>query len=154
MPNPRLPSQADVEAHELTHLPFRNWCRHCVAARGKELAHHKQTKDRVVPEFHMDYCFPGDKHGVAPLTVIVMRERLTRMTMASLVTRKGAVAEVAERICHFFKEAGSEHTDIILKNDQEEAIEALAKEVGRKRRALGQGKIIPEESPKAQRVTV
>ena len=30
----------EVEQHELTHLPFRNWCRHCVRAKGKESPHH------------------------------------------------------------------------------------------------------------------
>ena len=34
-----LPSGAEVEQHELTHLPFRNWCRHCVHAKGKESPH-------------------------------------------------------------------------------------------------------------------
>ena len=31
---PVLPSEAEVEQHELTHLLFRNWCRHCVRAKG------------------------------------------------------------------------------------------------------------------------
>ena len=30
------PSEAEVEQHELTHLPFRSWCRHCVHDKGKE----------------------------------------------------------------------------------------------------------------------
>ena len=34
-----LPSEAEVEEHELTHLPFRNWCRHCVRAKCKESQH-------------------------------------------------------------------------------------------------------------------
>ena len=36
--NPVEPSQAEKEEHEMTHLPFRNWCRHCVRGRGKEAA--------------------------------------------------------------------------------------------------------------------
>ena len=62
------------------------------------MAHQKQSKERIVPEFHMDYCFPGDKDGVAPLTILVVRERLTRMTMASVVGRKGADEAVAARV--------------------------------------------------------
>ena len=32
---PVLPSESEVEQHELTHLPFRRWCRHCVSrAKG------------------------------------------------------------------------------------------------------------------------
>ena len=30
------PSEAEVEQHELTHLPFRNWCRHCVRAKARK----------------------------------------------------------------------------------------------------------------------
>ena len=34
---PVLPREAEVEAtRELTDLPFRSWCRHCVRAKGKE----------------------------------------------------------------------------------------------------------------------
>ena len=28
MQDPKMPSQAEIEEHELTHLPFRSWCRH------------------------------------------------------------------------------------------------------------------------------
>ena len=28
--DPALPSQAEVDAHMLTHVPFRSWCEHCV----------------------------------------------------------------------------------------------------------------------------
>ena len=33
---PVLPCEAEVDQHELTHLPFRNWCRHCVRAQSTE----------------------------------------------------------------------------------------------------------------------
>ena len=39
MNSPGKPSAAEVEEHCLTHLPFRNWCRHCVRGRGKEASH-------------------------------------------------------------------------------------------------------------------
>ena len=28
--NPQLPSKEEVEEHNMTHLPFRSWCQHCV----------------------------------------------------------------------------------------------------------------------------
>ena len=43
-----LPSESEVEQHELTHLPFRNWCRHCVRAKGKESPHHEASLGRRV----------------------------------------------------------------------------------------------------------
>ena len=41
MMDPKLPCQAEVEQHCLTHVPYRNWCRHCVRGRGKEAAQKK-----------------------------------------------------------------------------------------------------------------
>ena len=29
IPKPMLPSRVDREKHELTHLPYQTWCRHC-----------------------------------------------------------------------------------------------------------------------------
>ena len=37
--DPHLPSKDEVEEHNLTHLPVRNWCKHCMRGRGKHLAH-------------------------------------------------------------------------------------------------------------------
>ena len=39
MVDPRLPTEAEVAYHELTHLPYRNWCPICVRAKGKDLDH-------------------------------------------------------------------------------------------------------------------
>jgi len=40
------PSDAEIRAHNLTHLPFRSWCPHCV--RGKAVAgvHRRKEQDR------------------------------------------------------------------------------------------------------------
>ena len=53
MPMPKLPSDAEVAAHNLTHLPYRSWCPHCVAARRPK-SHHlfirvQLAKDRSSP---------------------------------------------------------------------------------------------------------
>ena len=34
--DPREPTEEERKEHELTHLPFRNWCGHCIRGRGKE----------------------------------------------------------------------------------------------------------------------
>ena len=62
--DPKLPSEEDVRQHYLTHLPFRNWCPHCVRGRGKEMDHQKRDSgEHSMPEYHVDYCFPGDADG-------------------------------------------------------------------------------------------
>ena len=63
--DPRLPSQNEVDEHNLTHLPYRNWCPHCVRGRGKDLDHRRAVDDeRKIREFSFDYFFPGDERGV------------------------------------------------------------------------------------------
>ena len=31
---PYTPTRAEVYEHEVTHLPYRSWCKHCVHGRG------------------------------------------------------------------------------------------------------------------------
>ena len=39
MLDPRKPTQTEIEEHDLTHLPYRNWCSICVKSKGKDLDH-------------------------------------------------------------------------------------------------------------------
>jgi len=34
--DPKEPTAEERRMHDLTHMPFRSWCRHCVRGRGKE----------------------------------------------------------------------------------------------------------------------
>ena len=49
--DPQRPCQKDVDAHELTHLPFRKWCPHCMRGRGKEMPRQRQAVDKKL-ELH------------------------------------------------------------------------------------------------------
>ena len=92
MLNPPLPSTEEVEEHNLTHLPFRNWCSHCVRGTGRSADYRVHQRDDGLPELHMDYCFLGTD-GEATETVLVVRERPHRMTMSTIVPMKGASVE-------------------------------------------------------------
>ena len=75
--NPMLPSKADVEAHNLTHATYRNWCPVCVKARGREDAHAraKEPKDggESMPCLGMDYEYFGDaENDSARVTALVL----------------------------------------------------------------------------------
>ena len=84
MQDPKLPTKLEVEEHNLTHLPFRSWCRHCVRGRGRELPHLRTVEDPAVHEFHFDWAFPGEEGGEKTLAVLVGRVRGERMTMSSI----------------------------------------------------------------------
>ena len=62
MPEPILPSKTAVDAHNLTHWPYRSWCPHCVAARRPN-SHHRRNKSstrRTTPLIVADNCFVRD----------------------------------------------------------------------------------------------
>ena len=42
--DPKEPTQREREEHEVTFMPYRNWCRQCVRGRGKEEACRKVEK--------------------------------------------------------------------------------------------------------------
>ena len=148
MLDPLMPRDAEVREHKLTHLPFRSWCRHCVRGRGKEMPHFKTKDERGVPEFHLDFAFMGDEQDPGKtVPMVVVRERDTRMTMAAAVPSKSTGNYIAKRVAAFFKEAGCESGDIVVKSDQEAAMVSLVREAGRVRAATGTGKYIVEQSP-------
>ena len=34
LPQPKKPSAREISAHEVLHVPYRNWCVHCVKGRS------------------------------------------------------------------------------------------------------------------------
>ena len=129
--DPKLPSKSDVEMHEMTHLPFRNWCRHCVKGRGVEAAHFKSIRDEgALPEIHIDFCFPGSRVGGDALTVVVARERDSKMLLSEVVPTKGSVGKfAATRVGAFIREIGYGGAPIIIRTDQEPACTALVNDI-------------------------
>jgi hypothetical protein len=92
MTDPMRPTEREIEDHNRTHLPYRNWCPCCVQARGKDLDHRKAVdEERGLSEFSFDYGFPGNELGYK-LTMLVGRERATGMMMATVVPAKGSKA--------------------------------------------------------------
>ena len=148
MTDPRKPSVKEVELHNLTRVPYRNWCPVCIAAKGNDLEHRKDVKDeRSLPEFAFDYCFPGNELGYK-LTVLVGKERGTGMTMATVVPEKGSKGKfVADKCMDFFVECGCRSGDIIIKTDQEPAIAFLVKDLVLERGDEPGCRTLVEQSP-------
>ena len=120
MQDPKLPSPEEEKEHMLTHLPYRSWCVHCVRGKGRAMDHRRQGEgDRRVPEVHLDYCFLGTATDARPKTVLVAKDRESRMVMASLVPSKGACNEfAAKRVRAFLSEFGYQNMDMTIKTDQ------------------------------------
>ena len=76
MTTPKMVSRKEREEHELTHLPYRSWCEHCVRGRGRTTAHKQIQHDREVelPRVSIDYFFLNDtdkEKNVNPMIVAV-----------------------------------------------------------------------------------
>ena len=78
--DPSKPSKQDVEAHNLTHIPYRRWCNICVEARGRALQHRQipeQEPTGLAPRIRMDYghtAGTAEEGGAEAITMRVLRE--------------------------------------------------------------------------------
>ena len=66
------PTHKEREEHEATHVPFRDWCKHCVMGRGH--THHHITKQKSEdqsrrPTTAMDHSFMKMKSVVKAQTM-------------------------------------------------------------------------------------
>ena len=132
MHDPKLPTNEEVKEHYLSgHMPYRSWCHHCVGGRGRERDHTKKgdEEQQGIPEYHMDYCFPGDEFNER-LTVLVVIEKYTKMKKAVVVPNKGSTGGFAAKmVLDLINECGDKDRDVILKTDQEPAIKFLVDDV-------------------------
>ena len=128
LPSPKLPSRAEVEHHNLTHIPYRSWCPICVAARRKNNAHRSgQEKERTVPLLCADYCFVRESSDDDLLSVLVGRIYPSTSLVAVPCERKGHDPYTIHRMTTFMKSNGI--SNVVYKSDQEPAIRRLLDDV-------------------------
>jgi hypothetical protein len=123
LPTPLEPTAADIAAHEVTHLPYRSWCPHCVRGKGKSKAHKtlEAERDHLVPTISCDYMFLGDEESTLP--IIVHRVHGTKWVSASVVPSKGPEAYAVKVVTDSIKRLG--YKRFLYKSDQEPALLAL-----------------------------
>ena len=81
------------------------------------------------------------------MTILVVREMRSKMTLSTAVPSKSTGTFVARRVVALLREIGCVQCDIVVKSDQEPAIAAIVSEVGRVRAASGGGRYIVEATP-------
>ena len=155
---PHRVSKEEREAHELTHTPYRAWCRHCVRARGRNAPHRTREEERKVggvPKISLDYFFMSTVDEQAHQNpMLVMLDESTGEKYARAVGRKGLggdkemdwlIKDMSEEL-RDWGHPGGENGHIILKSDGENSIvavrDALAKYHG--------GKVVPESPPRGE----
>ena len=144
--DPALPSQKEVDDHWIRgHIPYRNWCEICVRSKGKDMDHTQDKgQERRIPEYHFDYCFPGDELGFK-WTVLCGKERMSKSWFGTAVPMKGASGRFSTDKClEFMGENGDTEGKIIVKTDQEPSIKYLVDDIIERR---AEGRTIYEHSP-------
>ena len=147
--DPGAPSAAEIAEHNLTHIPARPWCSHCVRGKSKDKRSLSLTgayANDSVPRCRLDYCYLTEnveqksaEHGQEEstlagdsLTVLVMQESTCRSVWAYAVERKGGTeAWVVDQICEDLDTIGLRNDRIIVKNDQENSANDVAREIAR-----------------------
>ena len=142
----RMPSAEERRRHEVMHMPFRDWCKVCVAGAANDRGHHRGDglKELAVPEVHFDYCFPRSQAGGEYIVVLVARDREMRMTFAHVVPIKGGELDwISEQVARDLLKLGH-HGNLILRSDQEPAITDVLNRVAKLR---GTSRTHLEQSP-------
>ena len=114
------PTAEEVRLHKATHLPFRDWCKECVAGRAKDWPHHprESAESLDVPAVHFDYCFPRNEVGGEYQVVLVGKDQESKMFAAHVVPGKGADFEwIAQQVAKDIKRCGI-HGSVVLRSDQ------------------------------------
>ena len=108
LPEPVVPTKAEIEAHNVTHLPYRSWCRWCVMARRRASPHtrSKASSRRSIPLLVADYCYMRDCHDTELATVLVAKLYPARAMLAIVVDQKGLSQTVISRVAKFIKDSG------------------------------------------------
>ena len=165
--SPGEPTAAERKRHNVTHCPYRSWCRACVLGRGKD-RHHRRVDRRAdtVPRVAMDYMFLTSygftTSGAAAeemirrangtcrtvLTVLVLKDCMHGSIWAYPVRGKGLEAspEVIDHILGDLDACGFDNARLIIKNDQEVAIKEVQAELRRRRSALQEAGTAVEHS--------
>ena len=87
------PSEQEVEEHERTHMPFRNWCQHCVFGKAVNNPHKSQDHEgQGLPHVVLDYMYLNEKYEKGKRKATIEGEGLPIVVIYDSRNSKGAYA--------------------------------------------------------------
>ena len=154
--DPGQPTQAMIDEHDLTHIPYRPWCDACV--RGKAKRKPSRTISGAYSEsqcarVRMDYAYLTENveavveddvgesgssvaKAESSLTILVMQESQCKSVWAYAVEHKGSREEwVTAQAVEDLETVGLRNDRVVLKSDQETSVVSVLKEIARQREA-------------------
>ena len=133
------PTPEEREAHQAFHLPYRNWCQHCVAGRGRATMHKKVSRLISAAGAMMLSCDYGflrrDRLEEETVPVLVIKDALTGMVGFHMADTKGVVRHHLDVMVDFIKLLG--YRRIHVKSDNEPAIVAMKNELKKRLGEVG-----------------
>ena len=149
-PSPIQPSQADIEEHRLTHVPYRSWCPECVEGRGLgEQRGRHAGRTHEIPVVGIDYFYITE-HGLQTRSELTFAEDNEGDKLLTDARRKGDIVKCLVIRCYESKNVFAHvvpckgddedkfvanlavedltwlgHVKLILKSDQEKALATL-----------------------------
>ena len=102
-----MPSEEEVERHNLNHIPFRSWCPHCVKGKCVASKHVKQNStSNEVPTISMDYFYfvkAENEEERGPPSIAINDDK-TGMLKSAVLKQKG-IEEWSLKVVKEFVEA-------------------------------------------------
>ena len=89
-PDVTQPTEQERKDHELTHMPFRNWCPHCIAGKGQERNFIATDGPGCIPCFSADYAFMGEHTTEGTTPILVLKDDTQKSVFSYVVPEKGA----------------------------------------------------------------
>ena len=142
-----VPSDREVDEHNVDHATFRAWCPHCVKGRGEAYGHPRgQGPTKEIPVISIDYMYvhpeqADDEEREKGMPILVARDSRTKMVYARVVPQKGHDDYAIGALKRIVEQLG--YKRIVMKSDNEPAI-LLLKDLVRKETDV---EIVMEEAP-------
>ena len=141
------PTEQERLEHETAGcVPYRAWCRHCVAGRGRSGSHWQHGRsDHAFPTIAFDYGYLGDREEDERASpILVVKCDKDRCVDSELLPGKGLVhphnAKTLVQCC-----VRSGYSRFFLKCDNENPIRALRREAMKILSATHGKEVIPED---------
>ena len=121
---PQQPTPQQIAEHNLTHLPYRNWCPICVQGKGRQDNYKKQQSRQ--PVIQVDFAYIKSQQDPKTTPVLTAVDVTTQLCMAVLVPDKSSMMDyMINNLQAFIFERG--RTQGILQSDNEDTLNALLK---------------------------
>ena len=121
---PQHPTPQQIAEHNLTHLPYRNWCPICVQGKGRQDNYKKQQSRQ--PVIQVDFAYIKSQQDPKTTPVLTAVDVTTQLCMAVLVPDKSSMMDyMINNLQAFIFECG--RTQGILQSDNEDTLNALLK---------------------------